>query len=182
LNVCKKGLLVLIVLLLVAVPASAQPGIANLRVDTTPVKDVRELVRQSTLIVVGTTDATYRSYPTSRRVAAGRLVNFVQMVKIERFLKGSGSRTVKLLSTGVQPLPPPPDPINLIYPGPLGEGRYVLFLRALPGTDVKSAVGIWQGVYPLIQGRTIALRGAGFAELHNLTVAELERKLRAAGR
>lgn len=179
---CKKGLLVLIVLLLAAVPASAQPGIANLRVDTTPVKDVRELVRQSTLIVVGTTDATYRSYPTSRRVAAGRLVNFVQMVKIERFLKGSGSRTVKLLSTGVQPLPPPPDPINLIYPGPLGEGRYVLFLRALPGTDVKSAVGIWQGVYPLIQGRTIALRGAGFAELHNLTVAELERKLRAAGR
>ncbi|QQE72697.1 hypothetical protein KDJ56_12030 [Brevibacillus composti] len=67
--------------------------------------------------------------------------------------------------------------LNLSYPGPLAEGQYVLFLKKVRRSDLYSTVGLWQGIYPVYDGKTITLEGQGFPELNQLTIAELRRKI-----
>ncbi|CAM5789801.1 MULTISPECIES: hypothetical protein [Brevibacillus] len=178
----KKGTLLLLVFIFIAMPVSATPEIADLQVDQTRMKDWKELILHCDLIVVGLTDARHQKYPTAKRISAGQLVNYVQDVQIERTLHGSASRRVKLLSTGVEPLPDASDPANLQYPGPLGEGQYLLFLKKVNRTDMYSIVGLWQGVYPLYDGKTVSLRGQGFPELNQLSIRDVADKIRSVRR
>ncbi|MEJ8547929.1 hypothetical protein [Brevibacillus borstelensis] len=168
----------LLIAAFIAIPASAAPEVADLQVDQTRMKDWKELTLRCDLIVVGLTDERHQRFPTTKRVPSGRLVNYVQTVQIERVIKGSAPSRVQLLSTGVEPLPDASDPANLSYPGPLGEGQYLLFLKKVNRTDLYSIVGLWQGVYPLYEGKTVSLRGQGFAELNQRTIRQVENKLR----
>lgn len=173
-------LLVIALLCTVTLPASAEPSVANIKVDDTPAKTWQDLTKRSDLIVVAWTDSAHQSFPTRHMIQQRKMVNYLQTIQVKKVLKGSSARLVDVVSTGVEPLPDSSSPLNLKYPGPLGEGNYVLFLQLIKGTNKHSIVGLWQGVYPLYQGRTIALQGVGFSELNDLTLIELEQKLKIA--
>ncbi|MFD2371543.1 hypothetical protein ACFSO0_16575 [Brevibacillus sp. GCM10020057] len=160
-------------------PASAAPDIGSVRIDSTPVRTWQELVKKSELIVVSWVDTASQSAATGRTVSGGKLFNYVQTVQVKQAVKGSAPRLIKLVSTGVEPLPDARSPLNLTYPGPLAEGSYVLFLHRVAGDGLYSTTGIWQGVYPLQQGKTIALEGTGFPELNQLTVEEITRRIKS---
>jgi len=167
-----------ILCLTLACPAfAAPPDLARMRVDTTPVKNARELVQTCDLIVSGRTDSQYQSAPTGVSLRQGKVLNYVQSFQVQRTWKGSAPHVIKLVTTGIEPLPDARDPLNLTYPGPLSEGEYVLFLKLVHGTNLYRLVGVWQGVYPVQGGRTIALRGAGFAELNGLSLDQIAQTL-----
>ncbi|GIO08826.1 hypothetical protein J31TS6_48540 [Brevibacillus reuszeri] len=164
----------------VLLPVSAAPAIGDLEVDATTASSWQELAKRSELIVIAWADSAGHSYPTRHTVDQGKLVNYTQTLQIKKVLKGAPPRLLNVVSTGVEPMPDASSPLNFKYPGPLGEGNYVLFLQPVKGTSYYSITGLWQGVYPLYQGRTIALEGVGFAELNQLSLAELELKLKSA--
>ncbi|KQL49912.1 hypothetical protein AN963_09555 [Brevibacillus choshinensis] len=171
--------LVLFLIGFMALPASAATDIGSVRINPTPVASWQDLVKRSELIVFAWIDSASQSVPTGRSLREGKLVNYVQTAHVKQVLKGSSHRMLKLVSTGVEPLPDASSPLNRTYPGPLAEGNYVLFLHPVSATDLYSAAGLWQGVYPLYQGQTIALEGAGFSDLNQLTVEQLARKIKS---
>ncbi|MFY0545408.1 hypothetical protein [Brevibacillus sp. H7] len=176
----KKGFLVLLLLFGACSSAGAQrTDISGLKVDSTPATNLQDLVRRCDMIVFGWTDSAHQSYPTRERVPEGRKVNYVQSIHVKTALKGTAPRLVDLLSTGVEPLPDPENPLNMTFPGPLAEGDYLLFLQPVKGTSLHSIVGLWQGVYPVYEGKTIALRNAGFSELNDITVSQVQQKLKS---
>ncbi len=160
-----------------AIGASAQVDIASLRVDTTPAKNIKDLVNQASLIVLGWPDSADESYPTKQMVEQYKIVNFVQTVHVKKTLKGTSTTLVKVLSTGTDILPPTTSPLNLQYPGPLAEGDYICFLKKVPGTNLYAVIGGWQGVYPLFDGKTVAFKGYGYPEFNGLTLEQFEQKL-----
>jgi hypothetical protein len=169
-----------VVLCALAAPAAAQPDVSRLSVDATPARDWQDLVKRCDLIVFGWTDRAHQSFPTRERVPNGRVVNYVQLIHAKKVIRGAATRRlIHLLSTGVEPLPEASSPLNLRYPGPLAEGEYVLFLRKVKRTDLYSIVGLWQGVYPVHQGKTIALQGVGFQDLNDLTILQMEQKVKS---
>lgn len=100
----------------------------------------------------------------------------------KKAVKGTASRLLTVVSTGVEPLPDASSPLNLQYPGPLAEGNYLLFLRKVSGSQMYSTAGLWQGIYPIYQGKTIALSNLGFTELNQLSQEEAIRKITAISR
>ncbi|WNC12205.1 hypothetical protein [Brevibacillus brevis] len=174
--------LILLLFCTIAFPAAAARDIGSIRVDPTLARSWQELVKRSDWIVAVKADASYRAFATGRSIREGKLVNYVQTLQVTQTIKGAPSASIKMVSTGVDPLPDARSPLNQIYPGPLAEGSYLLFLHRVQGTDLSSTVGLWQGVYPLHLGKTVALQGAGFAELNQLTVDELAAKVKAVSR
>ncbi|MEW9668788.1 hypothetical protein [Ammoniphilus sp. 3BR4] len=175
----KLRLLSLVLLLFVfCVPANAQVDISKIRVDTTPVKNEKDLVNQSTLVVYGWPNSADEEYPTGQTVEQFKLVNFVQTFHVKQSLKGTSSPLIRIVTTGTDPLPKPPNPLNKVYPGPLAEGNYLCFLRKLPGTDLYTIVGGWQGVYPYLDGKFIALQDSGFPKFHGLTIQQAEQLIK----
>ncbi|GEB34891.1 MULTISPECIES: hypothetical protein [Brevibacillus] len=174
-------LLILIILLCaVILPVSAETSIGQLHVPTTALSSAKELVSQSDLILIGWIDSAHKAYPTGRTISQGKIVNYTQTLQVKKVFKGSSSRLVTVLSTGVEPLPDASSQLNLTYTGPLGEGNYLVFLRKVKGSSsLYSLSGLWQGVYPLYQGKTIALQGVGFSEFNQLSWEEIEQKLKA---
>lgn len=165
-----------------AVGASAQVDIASLRVDTTPTKSMKDLVHQADLVVWGWPDSADETYPTHQTVEQYNLVNYVQTLHAKKTIKGTSSPLIRLLSTGTDTLPPTTSPLNRLYPGPLAEGDYICFLKKLPGTDLYAVIGGWQGVYPMLDGKTVALRGFGYPDFNALTLEQFEQKLHSASR
>lgn len=152
-------------------------NIGDIKINTTKVSNARELVRQSSLIVYGTVNIGVQEYPAKEQVSQGKLINYVQNFKVSRTIKGSAPSTVKVITTGVDPYPKPTDPINKIYSGPFEAGEYILFLRPIPNTSLNSVVGIWQGVYPVLGGRSIALEESGFPQLNGLNIDQFSNKI-----
>jgi hypothetical protein len=142
------------------------------------VRDVKNLVRGSKLIAYGWFDTSHQKQPLEKSVQAGKLVNYVQSFHVEQYLKGSSEKIVTVLSTGIEPLPDPSNPFNKVYPGPMAEGFYVSFLEPVAGTKIYTIVGGWQGVYPIYEGKTIALENEGFPELDQLTIKQFEAKIK----
>ncbi|WP_134683949.1 hypothetical protein [Brevibacillus migulae] len=152
--------------------------IGSIQVDTSPTQHERDLIERSTLIVYGWADsAEQQTYPTGKRVPSGALVNFVQTLHVKRAFKGASPKLIQLLSTGIEPLPDPKDPLNNRYPGPLAEGDYIIFLKKVSGTNLYTTVGIWQGVYPFLDGKSVALRGSGYPSLEQLSLDQFGKKL-----
>jgi len=143
-----------------------------------PVANETALIGQADRIAYGWFDSANREIQTGQRVKSGKLVNFTQTFHVERSLKGESPRLIRVLSTGIEPLPEADDPLNGVYPGPMIEGRYVCFLKKLPRQELYTIIGGWQGVYPIHDGKTIALEGAGFPQLSGLTVEQLAARVR----
>lgn len=159
-------------------PALATPqNYAEMKVNPAPVPNEKQLVQRSTLIVYGRTDTAHEEFPTNTKVSGGKVVNFAQRIHVLKQLKGASPQLITLLTEGIEPLPDRSSPLNKRYPGPLAEGEYVIFLERIAGSDLYSLVGIWQGVYPVIDGKTIALKEHGFAPFNNLTIQAMSQQI-----
>lgn len=173
---------VLLTTSLVALPTvsvySAKPDISKIQIDTRQASNAKDLARRSPLIVLGWCDTAYEEVPTSLLVEGRRVVKFTQKLHIKQVLKGKSPKLLTLLSEGVNPLPDPSSPLNKHYPGPLAEGDYLVFLQPIPGTDMYSLVGLWQGVYPMLGGKTVSLEGIGFPQLNQLSAPALVKKIK----
>ncbi|MBW5467148.1 hypothetical protein GPJ61_04575 [Brevibacillus formosus] len=175
-------LLSLSILCAFSFPVHAQTDIGRVQVDPSPYSSLKELVKKCDLIVIGQVDSNHRAYPTGHTIPQGKIVNYTQSLHVKTAIKGSSSRRLTVISTGVEPLPDASSPLNLQYPGPLAEGNYLLFLRKVSGSQLYSTAGLWQGVYPISQGKTIALTNLGFPELNQLSQEEVVRKITAISR
>lgn len=175
-------LLCLSLLCTISFPVHAQTDIGRVQVDPSPYSSLAELVKKCDLIVIAWVDSAHRAYPTGRTIPQGKIVNYTQRLQVKKTIKGSSSRLLTVISTGVEPLPDASSPLNLQYPGPLAEGNYLLFLRKVSGSQLYSTAGLWQGVYPIYQGKTIALSNLGFTELNQLSQEEAIRKITAISR
>ncbi|MBP1155678.1 MULTISPECIES: hypothetical protein [unclassified Paenibacillus] len=152
----------------------AQPNLNKLRLTHTKVASPDKLIRAADLIVFGRFDNRTVSYPTGVPLGSGQLVNYVQPLHVHQTIKGStGQSPIRVLTDGVEPLPKPSDPLNLTYTGPVAQGEYVSFLRKLPGTDMYILMGQWQGIYPVVGGKLIALHEGGFQQFMGLTIPEV---------
>lgn len=156
-----------------SVPAGAQLPSPRQVVETHRIADRVELVRTSDMIVVAHIGTYSEKWPTMKRISARqRLVNARQRLSVRRVLKGSSSPPLYLLTTGVDPLPKPGDPLNSLYTGPLADGDFLLFLKAFSEKPYYTLNGGFSAVYPLIDGKTIALE-EGFTEFGGKTEAEI---------
>jgi hypothetical protein len=141
--------------------------------------NLKDLVNGSTFVAYGWFDTSFQKRPLHKSVQGGQLVNFVQSFHVDKYLKGTGGKIINVLSTGIEPLPSPLNPLNKVYPGPMAEGRYVCFLKPVKGTELYTIVGGWQGVYPVYEGKTISLEEEGFPELNQLTLRQFEAKIKS---
>ncbi|HZG17698.1 MAG TPA: hypothetical protein VE710_22180 [Candidatus Bathyarchaeia archaeon] len=167
--------------LLLIVPVTSvsavKVDIGTIQVDTSPTQHERDLIERSTLIVYGWADSAAETHPTGKQVPSGALVNFVQTVHVKRSFKGAAPKLIQMLTTGIEPLPDPQDPLNNRYPGPLAEGDYIVFLKKVTGTNLYTIVGVWQGVYPFLDGKSLALRGSGYPSLEQLSLDQFGKKI-----
>jgi hypothetical protein len=137
---------------------------------------LKQLVQGSDLIGWGDVNEVTNRFSTPISVSHGKLVNTVQLFRVKQAFKGTKT-SINLLVTGVEPLPRPRDPLNEIYPGPLASGSYILFLKNISGTNYYQLSGGWQGVYPILNQKSVALYGIGFKDLDQLTVSQFLQKL-----
>lgn len=159
--------------------AAPAVDISKLKIESAMAVNEADLVKRSDLIVYGWLDSGQQEAPTGDRISGHQVVNYVQTIHVKRVLKGSSGALAKLLTTGLTPLPEPKDPLNSRFTGPLAEGNYVCFLRSVPNTSMYSLAGLWQGVYPVYQDRTVSLEESGFSSLSNLRIEQLAAKLNA---
>lgn len=161
--------------------ATADVDLSKIIVTTEPAPNVAALSRNADAIVYGWFDSANEQLTTGQTVASGKLVNFVQTLHAERVFKDGSKTFYRVLTTGIEPLPDAEDTLNQQYPGPMVEGRYVCFLKQVRGSDTYTIVGGWQGVYPIHEGKTIALEEGGFPQLGGLTLDQLQHRLNQNG-
>lgn len=171
----KKAACLLLLCFFLTPAASAAP-LPDYAVELPRRTSLGDLADTSNVAAYGRFDASIRSKTLRKRVPSGTLVNYEQNFHVISYLKGSGPNVLKVLSTGIEPLPDAGDPWNAVYPGPMAAGLYIVFL-ARTDNAYYAINGRWQGVYPVRNGKTIALEGAGFPELNNLTVEQLRTKI-----
>lgn len=165
-----------ILFILPAFPAEAQPNLSKLRLTHSKVASQQDLIRAADLIVFGRFGSRTASCPTGVSTGSGQLVNYVQPLRVLQTIKGPHTlSSIPVLTDGIEPLPKPSDPLNLIYTGPLAEGEYVVFLRKAAGSNMYSLVGQWQGIYPVQDGKLIALHEGGFQHFMGLTVPNVKK-------
>ncbi|GGH78802.1 hypothetical protein JOD43_001586 [Pullulanibacillus pueri] len=144
--------------------------------------NLHQLIASSDLIAYGSFGEVHQTFKTPHHIQQGALVNFTQAFHVLRPFKGQGIQNVYLFGTEIDPQPQAHDPINLIYTGPLtSENEYVCFFKRLAGTPYYILNGGWSGVYPFINGKTLALADAGITSLDQLTLSELQKKLQEHG-
>lgn len=165
-----------ILFILPVFPVAAQPNLSKLRLTHLKVASYQELIRSADLIVFGRIGSRTASYPTGVSLGSGQLVNYVQPLRVLQTLKDPHApSSIPVLTDGVEPLPKPSDPLNLTYTGPLAQGEYVFFLQKVPGTNIYSLIGQWQGIYPVQDGKLVALHEGGFQHFMGLTASNVKK-------
>lgn len=154
----------------------AQPNPAEIIPDPTPVPNASQLVKRSDLIVYVKVPPELSTYPTHRSLGEAKIINYTQPLRVIQTWKGPSAPVVHLLTSGLEPVPPPDNPLNDRYSGPIAEGDYVCFLQHA-GTNLYSIVGVWQGLYPVEAGRAIALERSGFPVFSGLPLDAFRRKI-----
>ncbi|WKB37170.1 hypothetical protein QS257_11100 [Terrilactibacillus sp. S3-3] len=139
-------------------PVHAQTDLSKLIIKTHKIENTAELIRTSDVIVEAVVPPSWRKVDTHTALSANQhLYNYVQRLTVKQTFKGTPLPPVQLLTTGIEPLPRPRDPLNLIYTGPLADGNYVLCLKKISHTAFYALNGGFQAVYPIYGGRTIHL-------------------------
>lgn len=160
-------------------PVNAQLPLPRQIIKTSRQKDSAALIRTSDLIVYTSIGTRSDRWPINRRISAHQtLFNARQQLQIKRVLKGSLPPSVYLLTTGVDPLPRPGDPLNSLYTGPLADGEFLLFLKSYNVKPYYTLNGGFSAVYPIINGKTVVLEDEGFGDFGGKTEAELADLLR----
>jgi hypothetical protein len=166
-------------ILAVPAPAAAAPQPGGIPVPVQPAASEKSLAQSADLIVEGHLENGQENYPTGREVSGRRIVHYVQRIRVQAVWKGSAASPIKLLTSGVEPLPDAANPLNKTYTGPLEPGDYVFFLRKAGGTDYYTLNGIWQGLYPVYNGKSIALlANGGFAAFDQLRLPQFQVKVK----
>lgn len=170
--------LILVFYTLVSSEAKARPPFPAQVIEAQRNPDIRTLVETSDLIVYAHLDERINKWETGRKLASDRrLVNSRQVIHILNTYKGIPEPPSYLLTTGVEPLPRPGDPLNALYTGPLADGDYVLFLKEYSERPYYTLNGGFSAVYPVYGGKMIAL-DEGYKELGGKTLSELKDALR----
>lgn len=167
---------------ILAVPslAAAVPQPGGIPVPVQPVASEKALTQSADLIVEGHLEDGQENYPTDREISGKRIVHYVQRIRVQAILKGSASSPIKLLTSGVEPLPDAANPLNKTYTGPLEAGDYIFFLRKAGGTDYYTLNGLWQGLYPVYNGKSVALlANGGFAAFDQLSLPQFQGKVKS---
>lgn len=158
--------------------AAAAPQPADIPVPVQTLASERALTQSADLIVEGHLEASQQSYPTGREISGRKIVHYVQQIRVKSVWKGSASSPVKLLTSGVEPLPDAADPLNKTYTGPLESGDYVFFLRKAGATEYYTLAGLWQGLYPVYDGKSVSLlANGGFSAFDQLTLPQFRSKV-----
>lgn len=156
----------------------APPGQTSVNQQSVP--SDKRLAQDSDLIIHGMLTEGQQSYPTSASVGNRRVVHYLQQIKVLDTWKGASRRAVSLLTSGVEPLPDGPDPLNSLYTGPITEGEYVFFLRRAPQSDYYTLTGLWQGLYPVMNGKSVALLASGgFSSFDQLPISRFKLRVLA---
>jgi hypothetical protein len=161
-------------------PASAAPtDPGKIPVNTAPAGSDQALVTSSDLIVRGRLDESSSSYPTGRSEGTRKVLHYVQQLRVEETWKGAAPQSViSLLTSGVEPLPDASDPLNKTYTGPLAGGEYVCFLKKTQPAGYYTLTGLWQGLYPLYGGKSVALlANGGFPSFDQLSIRTFKSKV-----
>ncbi len=160
-------------------PAAAAPQPGGIPVPVKPAASEKALTQSADLIVKGHLEDGQENYPTGREISGRRIVHYVQRIRVQAVWKGSAASPIKLLTSGVEPLPDAANPLNKTYTGPLETGDYVFFLRKAGGTDYYTLSGIWQGLYPVYNGTSVALlANGGFAAFDQLNLPQFQGKVK----
>lgn len=168
-------LLILALVLLIPSQSWARPStLQKQAVDTSRVGIENQLINEANLIVYGRYDTASQIIPTSRRANGGKLVNYIQHFQVRHAFKGTPPPIIRIIATGIDPLPPAGDPSHMTYPGPVAEGIYVIFLKKIDGHDLYRLIGGWQGLYPVEDGKLISLKDAGFPSLSDMPLGQLK--------
>ncbi|QDX91220.1 hypothetical protein EEL31_14740 [Brevibacillus laterosporus] len=145
------------------------------------IRSVKELTSLSQAIIYATPLENVNEQATDRSVQGRKVVKYIQTFQVKTAVKGSVAKQVKIVFYGLEPKPEARDPLNLQYPGALGDGEYFLFLKKIDSNNFTT-VDIWQGIYPVFEGRTVALEGYGIAELNGLTPNQMIDKVKQVTR
>lgn len=161
-----------------AAAAAPQPG--GIPVPVQPAASEKALATSSDLIVVGHLEEGQDRFPTGREISGRRIVHYVQRIRVQAVWKGSAASPIKLLTAGVEPLPDAADPLNKTYTGPLESGDYVFFLHRAGETDYYTLNALWQGLYPVYNGHSVALlANGGFAAFDQLSLPQFHNKVKS---
>ncbi|WPS87271.1 hypothetical protein SMD22_22760 [Brevibacillus halotolerans] len=142
---------------------------------------VKELTNASQAIIRATALEAVHEQATDQTVQGRKVVKYTQTFQVKATLKGSVGRQVRLVFYGLEPKPEAGDPLNLQYPGALGDGEYFLFLKKMD-SNTFTTVEKWQGIYPVFSGKTVALEGSGISELNGLTPNQMMDKIKQVTR
>ncbi len=161
-------------------PAAAVPQPGGIPVPVQPASSEKALTQSADLIVEGHLEDGQENYPTGREISGKRIVHYVQRIRVQAVWKGSVASPIKLLTSGVEPLPDAANPLNKTYTGPLEAGDYIFFLRKAGGTDYYTLNGLWQGLYPVYNGKSVALlANGGFAAFDQLSLPQFQGKVKS---
>ncbi|BCJ88029.1 hypothetical protein [Effusibacillus dendaii] len=162
------------------IPAKAEKNpVSDLKVDISRVTTDRDLVKRATLVVHGTPRGEVRAFPKRQIIPQGRVVNYLQAIRVNSVLKGKAPNTIQLVQQGLVPEPKVPDPLIKNYPGPLAEQDYIFFLQPIANTNFYSIVGVWQGLYPVnpLTNKTSALEREGFSSFEGLSIEGVKKRI-----
>lgn len=144
-------------------PAPAESGL-EVATDVVIAADGRELVRSSSLIVVGTPVGE----PSAQVLESGDSADYFQSVAVESTLKGRSADSVTVvrngLTTGVEA------EADHQVAGPLAAGRQVFFLQPGGTPGSYAIVGHFQGDVDFSTGR---VAGSDLPELNGKDQAQL---------
>lgn len=154
---------------------------ARIPVDTSSVATWEELVSRSDLVVHGRLGEREQAYPTGKREGRFRVFHYVQHIAVTEVWKGAGGtgrEGINLLTSGCEPLPEPSNPLNKRYTGPLEGGEYVFFLKKTAEDGYYTLTGIWQGLYPVQEGKAVALlHNGGFDAFDGMPLRAFKSKV-----
>lgn len=163
-----------------AVPAAAAPDPAQIPVPTQTVPSEQALVHSADLIVEGRLEDGQNAYPTGGQISGRKIVHYLQTIRVNKVWKGSAAAQAELLTSGVEPLPDAADPLNKTFTGPLESGEYVFFLKRTGESGYYTLAGLWQGLVPIHEGKSISLlANGGFAAFDQLTLQQLHAKIQS---
>ncbi|MCO7125762.1 hypothetical protein NIE88_08260 [Sporolactobacillus shoreicorticis] len=161
-----------VLLLLFLFPAVTHAANINQLIKSEPFISSTLMKQESDLIVFTHLDQQVRKWATGQRLPSGaRFINAEQVLQIHEVLQGHAPSPSLLLTTGIDPLPDPHDPLNEQYTGPLADGDYVLFLKQYHDSQRYVLNGGFCAVYPVVSGKIIAL-DEGFKQFSGMTVSE----------
>lgn len=161
-------------------PAAAVPQPGGIPVPVQQSSSEKALTQSADLIVMGQLEEGQDRFPTGREISGRRIVHYVQRIRVQAVWKGSAASPIKLLTSGVEPLPDAADPLNKTYTGPLESGDYVFFLHRAGESDYYTLDALWQGLYPVYNGHSVALlANGGFAAFDQLSLPQFHSKVKS---